>query len=98
MDQFEADLTCLITGRLLEDPITVTCCGRAFSRLPLLKFFDTIRPTKKCPVCSADLSAFDAVDAPMNVTVAGLVDTFKNNGNQPLPIVAQIIKKLYSNR
>jgi len=68
-----SDLQCPITGELLNDPITVPCCGKAFSRAALVEWM-THRSV--CPLCNHDLDQFDAVNACRNTNLAGLVESF----------------------
>lgn len=74
MDSFANDLQCPLTLELFEDPVTVTCCQRVFSREPLTQALG-FRPV--CPLCNGDLSAFDPRAAGRNRTVAGLVETYR---------------------
>lgn len=74
MDQLIQDLTCPITMELFEDPITVPCCGKTFSRLPLCQHLDS-SVNKKCPLCNSALTDFDAVNTAKNSTVSSMIDT-----------------------
>ena len=76
MDNILNDLTCPITLELFDDPITVPCCGKAFSRLALVQHLETAY-VKKCPSCNGDLTDFNALKCAKNVTLASLVDAFK---------------------
>ncbi|KAG2382149.1 hypothetical protein C9374_005351 [Naegleria lovaniensis] len=87
------DLTCPISRELLQDPIVVPCCGRAFSRESLHTYFGHASE-KTCPCCRADLSEFDEQQAPKNVNLASLVEmvsqekpsvegTLSSNTNEP---------------
>lgn len=79
MDNFINDLQCPLTLELFEDPVTVPCCQRAFSREPLAQAlgFRTI-----CPLCNGDLATFDVQNTGRNLTVAGLVDTYRQSATQ----------------
>lgn len=74
------DLTCPISRELLQDPIVVPCCGRAFSRESLRVYFGQFSPHsvsgnhKACPCCRADLDHFNVQEAPKNVNLASLVE------------------------
>jgi ankyrin repeat protein len=80
-NQFEQnigqDLICPITNELLDDPVCCPACQKAFSRIPLATWFQS-SPSQKCPTCNAELPDFNAMTAPKNVIIAGLVETFKN--------------------
>lgn len=84
MEKFEElkkDLTCPITQELFEDPISVPCCGKAFSRLDLVQHFDHNGAT--CPMCRADIPHFDALHAPKNVIIAGMVESYNRLAQSP---------------
>ena len=84
MEKFEElkkDLTCPITQELFDDPISVPCCGKAFSRLPLTQHFEHNGPT--CPMCRAEIPHFDALHAPKNVIIAGMVDSYNRLVQDP---------------
>eukprot|EP01084_Bolivina_argentea_P002250 4158_1 len=71
------DLTCPITLELFEDPITVPCCGKTFSRNPLHSYL-TNKQDKKCPLCNGDLSNFDARTVQTNRNLLSFVELMKN--------------------
>ena len=73
-EELKKDLTCPITQELFEDPISVPCCGKAFSRVPLVQHFEHNGAT--CPMCRADIPHFDALHAPKNVIIAGMVESY----------------------
>ena|SRR5437016_2513701 len=76
-----ADLQCPITHDWLEDPISVPCCARAFSRLPFLEYLgfqNENEGIKRCPACRGDVSDFDAVSAPKLINIANLVESTRN--------------------
>ena len=75
MESLVKDLTCPITFELFEDPISVPCCGKAFSRLPLQQHFDS--SGYKCPLCNGNLENFDPIIAKKNIVLAGMVDSVK---------------------
>lgn len=64
------DLKCPITMDWLEDPIRMPCCTRAVSRQSMLewRFHNST-----CPVCSTNISSFDADRVPKDILLAGLV-------------------------
>jgi hypothetical protein len=74
LDDIENDLTCPISLSLLEDPIIVTCCNKAFSRSSLLQHFQ--KNQKLCPLCNGNLTNFNPLLAPRSVLIASLVDSF----------------------
>ena len=78
MDMILLDLTCPITLELFEDPISVPCCGKTFSRIPLYQCFESRQETK-CPLCNANLSDFDIMNTAKNTTIAGMVDTISKS-------------------
>lgn len=75
MNNIIQDLTCPLTLELFVDPVTVPCCGKSFSRQPLITHINH-KPT--CPLCNADLEQFDVVRAAKNVLLSGMVDTIQN--------------------
>ena len=70
------DLTCPITHDYLQDPILLPCCGKMVSRNPLLDWFQ-----KKmiCPLCNANLTNFDAVNA---VTIKDIISMIEAKKKQ----------------
>jgi len=81
MDNILNDLTCPITLDLFEDPISVPCCGKAFSRLPLVQYFER-KTNKTCPLCKQNLGDFDVLSAVKNVVLSGLVESVTKNVNK----------------
>lgn len=65
------DLICPITLEYLELPISLPCCGRAISKLPLVQHLEN---SDSCPLCRSDLSNFDAVHAPISVNLSYMVE------------------------
>ena len=70
MDDILGELTCPITLSLLEDPISVPCCGKAFGRAALVAVF---KRATRCPLCNGDLSEFDAKGAAGNVVLSAII-------------------------
>ena len=68
------DLMCPISMELLNNPITLPCCGRAVSRDSLSKSFEH---STKCPLCNAALDNVDVLKIPKSVNLAYLIDEFK---------------------
>lgn len=68
------DSTCPITLDLFEDPVTVPCCGKAVSRIPLR---DYLSNNSKCPLCKGDLSNFNAATASTNKNLLSFVELIK---------------------
>lgn len=77
MDSLINDLTCPITLELFDDPVTVFCCGKSFSRLPLVQHLEL--GSRRCPACNGDLSAFNALAAQKNVVLAQMAETLRAN-------------------
>lgn len=75
------ELTDPITLDLVEDPIVVPCCTKAFSRLSLVQALNHDQD-KQCPACRQDISDFDPLAAPTNVVIASMVETLKLQMNQ----------------
>lgn len=75
LETMKNDLTCPITLDLFVDPITVSCCGKAFDRLALIQHFDSSYGNR-CPLCNQNLDNFDAVNAPKNVTITSMLESF----------------------
>jgi ankyrin repeat protein len=82
VDGLLQDLTCPITMELFEDPVTVPCCGKAFSRHALIQHLVN---NDRCPMCNGDLSTFDARTVARNVLLAGMVSSLQNNHNTSHP-------------
>lgn len=68
------DLTCPISLELFEEPISVPCCGKAFSRKYLQLHINSSNQAK-CPLCNGDLSKFDVENAPKNVILSSLIQS-----------------------
>jgi hypothetical protein len=92
MDRLENDLTCPLSLDFLEDPVTVPCCGRSFSRRELKSHLDT---NETCPLCRQNIKSgfptFDANTAARNVLLSSLVESFKaaaRPGSVPGPVAA----------
>jgi len=81
LSEDQDDLLCPISRELLEDPIVVPCCGRAFSRKSLSSYFTIANKT--CPCCRGNLDVFNVELAPKNVNLASLVDLVSNTNVQP---------------
>ncbi len=75
----EEELLCPITKDWLEDPITLPCCGRSFSRQSIIDSFSY--GESSCPMCRHDLSDFDPVNVPKNITIANMVELEQNKIN-----------------
>jgi uncharacterized protein len=67
------DLKCPITKDFLVDPVTVPCCGKAFSRASLRECLASNDTT--CPACRGDLSNFDVQNVAKNVVLESLVES-----------------------
>lgn len=68
-------LLCPISGELLNEPIVVPCCTKAFSRECLSRWLET---NNICPLCRGNLDDFDADNAPKNLLLAGMVEEYVN--------------------
>jgi U-box domain len=68
------ELSCPITHELLQDPVTLPCCGKACSRGALITAL-SFRPT--CPLCRADVSAlnYNVHTTPRNRVIQAVVDS-----------------------
>lgn len=87
----EKDLTCPISGDLLENPIVVPCCTNAFSRAELVKYLDGCSDDEKyCPNCRSDISNFDAANAPVNRQIAKAVESFRELSQDPCKLQVKI--------
>eukprot|EP01084_Bolivina_argentea_P002249 4157_1 len=77
-DKILEELTCPITYELFEDPISVPCCGKTFSRKALIDTFTSqINNINTCPLCNGNLSQFDAKTAPSNKNIKSFVELIK---------------------
>jgi ankyrin repeat protein/uncharacterized protein YegL len=81
MNNLLLDLTCPITLELFEYPISLPCCGKTIDRDALAQ---CMQSNSNCPLCREDLGDFDAMCAVKNVTIAGLVESYREI-NQPTP-------------
>lgn len=87
-DHEDLDLTCPISLELLNDPITVPCCGRAFSRQHLIQAWN-INPV--CPICRVPSHRFDPNVAPRSVNLEYLIQKIIN------PVLIPEIKEVLPN-
>jgi ankyrin repeat protein/uncharacterized protein YegL len=76
-----SELTCPLTLDFFEDPVTVPCCGKAFTRDALITHMNSSVNMDQCPLCNGDISNFDVHSAPKNVIIAGLVDEVQRMSN-----------------
>ena len=74
------ELVCPISQELLEDPIVVPCCTRAFSREHLVAWFET-SGDHICPNCKSNLYNFDPETAPKNIILTNIIDLLKTTVN-----------------
>jgi len=77
MEQIREELLCPITQDLLQDPVNLPCCGKVISRQASISYFATLE-SPKCPCCRAEIPDFDIINTPRNVTLAYLVEQFRN--------------------
>eukprot|EP01084_Bolivina_argentea_P232975 392509_1 len=78
-DKILEELTCPITFELFEDPISVPCCGKTFSRKALCDCFrNQINNRNTCPLCNGDLSSFDPNTAPSNKNILSFVEMIQS--------------------
>lgn len=77
MEQIREELLCPITQDLLQDPVNLPCCGKVISRQAGINYFATLE-YPKCPCCRAEIPDFDIINTPRNVTLAYLVEQFRN--------------------
>lgn len=73
MELAREEFLCPITGEYFEDPVSVPCCGKAFSRSALENWLRQ-RVTPTCASCRGDLSRFNIAEAPKNVVIAALME------------------------
>jgi len=86
-------LICPITHDWLEDPISVPCCGRVFSRQSLSQSYSL---STTCPICRSDISSFNVETAPKNTTIANIVELSKSDDSISLPTIMSEIIPLWS--
>lgn len=74
------DLRCPITWDYLDDPVTLPCCGRSFSRQPLRSIFEE-QDDPRCPMCQApsEVSQVDAL--PRSISLSYLVEDARRRGS-----------------
>jgi hypothetical protein len=75
------NLTCPITCGVLQDPITMPCCGRSVSRAALILCCES--NGHKCVVCGKKLLDynFDPKTAPKSVNVSYMIDDLDEDSN-----------------
>ena len=78
------DLICPITLEYLELPVSLPCCGRAISKLPLIQH---LQNSQSCPICRHDLSNFDVANAPISVNLSYMIEKLQNESNPKLDII-----------
>jgi len=68
----------------LDDPVTVSCCGKAMSRAALMQWMESQQAYNgpQCPCCQSSLSRFDVNGAPRNTTLANVVESAQQLPNQ----------------
>lgn len=79
------DLMCPITMDWLEDPITLPCCGRAISRIPMIEW---TQQSNTCPACNKELDNFNPQACPKSINIAYMVEKAKEDG-----VVSELFKK-----
>lgn len=67
-------LLCPISHDLLDDPVTVPCCGNTFSREPLVDWFIAGNYIMTCPMCRTGLYGLNPIFMPKNIVIANIVD------------------------
>ena len=70
------DLTCPITLDIFEDPVSVPCCGKSFSRMPLCQHLQT---RHYCPNCRGNLANFDVLNCQRNRVLADMIENYRVN-------------------
>jgi ankyrin repeat protein len=88
MDSITRDLLCPITLELLDDPVTLPCCGKACGRAALCTW---LASEPSCPLCRDDLSALDVDALPRNRVLAGMVDTVRAQQQAALAAAAATV-------
>src|SRR3982751_5110225 len=79
-DLAPADLRCPITWDYFDDPVTLPCCGRTFSREPLRTIFEG-QSTPRCPMCHGEGSVEQLQALPRSISLAYLCEEAKNRGS-----------------
>lgn len=80
------DLSCPITMDLLENPITLPCCGRAVSKIPMKQW---VEMHSTCPLCRTDLAEDQIDNIPVSVNLAYLVESAKKNNSPNIEFQAK---------
>lgn len=73
LNEIPDELKCPITYDYLDDPIIMSCCGKAISREQMKMLV-----VKKCPMCNADKSGEDFDVIPKSTNLAYLVELHKS--------------------
>ena len=76
-DSISEELLCPITLELLEDPITLPCCSRSFSR-NAIKY--ALNISSYCPLCRQYLN-IDIDNMPKNTVLSNIIENLNNNNN-----------------
>lgn len=71
MSRLLDNLVCPITGDLAEDPITVPCCGKIFSRSSLISCFNI---KKECPLCRSCLENYNPRTVAKSVIICDIIN------------------------
>lgn len=75
LDDLVKDLSCPISCDLMEDPIIVPCCTKAFERISLVQHFSVNGSV--CPLCRKNIDDYDPLTAPKNLSICALVESIK---------------------
>lgn len=68
-------LQCPILMGLMEDPVTLPCCGKSVSREPLVNHWDQ---QENCPWCRKEID--DPRNLPKNIDLSNLIDQINGKG------------------
>lgn len=85
------ELLCPISQEILDDPIVVPCCTRAFSREYLVKWLNTSYE-KSCPNCRNSLIGFNALSAPKNIILANIVEIYQKINDSHVNIFDKVVE------
>jgi ankyrin repeat protein/Mg-chelatase subunit ChlD len=78
-DQIPNNLMCPISRDWLEDPVTLPCCGRAYSRQSIVQWLNS---SGNCPSCRANLDVNQVSNLPKTINLAYQVEEAQNKLNE----------------
>ena len=69
-----------ITLDIIDDPITLGCCGRVVSRQSVV---NSLKNSLNCPLCAQNMGNFDPIAAPKVVNMAYMIEEYHRANPKP---------------